>query len=252
MNRRNFLSKLGLSASVASLVAVPRRAFSSETWASINSSNPPEFRKPPELAPVADEQRKALLRKLGGNTPVRDSGGVVSSAGRPSLYGRMTDKAKRAIFFARYEACQEGENYIYPQHLLLGIVREDRSLAGLLKDEYRRGSIRAKVEQVFPRYSVADPTRDPMLSPSMKLIIRTADSASSDGICDITHLLFGILSYDSKTTDVLEHFGIHAWMVSPYRHNDNPLEGLVGGHESLANEMAEIGIELPDDDEDDD
>jgi ATP-dependent Clp protease ATP-binding subunit ClpC len=44
------------------------------------------------------------------------------------VFERYTEKARRAIFFARYEASQYGTPYIETKHLLLGLLPEDRAL----------------------------------------------------------------------------------------------------------------------------
>ena len=38
------------------------------------------------------------------------------------MFERYTEKARRVIFFARYEASQFGSPYIETEHLLLGLV----------------------------------------------------------------------------------------------------------------------------------
>lgn len=45
------------------------------------------------------------------------------------MFERYTEKARRVIFFARYEASQYGSPYIETEHLLLGLLREDHPLA---------------------------------------------------------------------------------------------------------------------------
>ncbi len=45
------------------------------------------------------------------------------------MFERYTEKARRVIFFARYEASQYGSPYIETEHLLLGLLREDKALA---------------------------------------------------------------------------------------------------------------------------
>jgi len=45
------------------------------------------------------------------------------------MFERYTEKARRVIFFARYEASQFGSPYIETEHLLLGLLREDKQLA---------------------------------------------------------------------------------------------------------------------------
>src|SRR5437588_5678096 len=48
----------------------------------------------------------------------------------PRLLNRtvVTEKARRVIFFARYEAAQFGSPYIETEHLLLGLLRENAAL----------------------------------------------------------------------------------------------------------------------------
>jgi ATP-dependent Clp protease ATP-binding subunit ClpC len=44
------------------------------------------------------------------------------------MFERFTEKARRVIFFARYEASQYGCGSIETEHLLLGLVREGRDI----------------------------------------------------------------------------------------------------------------------------
>jgi ATP-dependent Clp protease ATP-binding subunit ClpC len=45
------------------------------------------------------------------------------------MFERFTEKARRVIFFARYEALQYGSQVIAPEHVLLGLMREDKTLS---------------------------------------------------------------------------------------------------------------------------
>jgi ATP-dependent Clp protease ATP-binding subunit ClpC len=47
-------------------------------------------------------------------------------------FERYTEKARRTIFFARYEASHYGSPYIETEHILLGLLRENRELGRLL------------------------------------------------------------------------------------------------------------------------
>jgi len=40
------------------------------------------------------------------------------------MFERFNENARRAVFFARYEASQYGSSYIETEHLLLGVFRE--------------------------------------------------------------------------------------------------------------------------------
>ena len=43
------------------------------------------------------------------------------------MFERYTEKARRVIFFARYEASEFGSPYIETEHILLGLLREDKA-----------------------------------------------------------------------------------------------------------------------------
>jgi hypothetical protein len=60
---------------------------------------------------------------------------------------RYTEKARRVIFFARYEASQFGSPCIETEHLLLGLLREDKALANrFLRSSASVESIRKQIE----------------------------------------------------------------------------------------------------------
>src|ERR1044072_8652229 len=61
------------------------------------------------------------------------------------MFERYTEQARRALFFARYEAFQVGSAFIETEHLLLGVFHDDQSptarvfaRAQLSLDEVRR------------------------------------------------------------------------------------------------------------------
>ncbi|MBA2503561.1 MAG: ATP-dependent Clp protease ATP-binding subunit [Pyrinomonadaceae bacterium] len=64
------------------------------------------------------------------------------------MFERYTEKARRVIFFARYEASQFGAPAIEPEHLLLGLLREDKSLTTrfLVRAQSSVDAIRKEVE----------------------------------------------------------------------------------------------------------
>src|SRR4051794_39938636 len=62
------------------------------------------------------------------------------------MFERYTEKARRVIFFARYEASMFGSNTIEPEHLLLGLLREDKSLiSSFLPADTSIDSLRAQI-----------------------------------------------------------------------------------------------------------
>jgi ATP-dependent Clp protease ATP-binding subunit ClpC len=63
------------------------------------------------------------------------------------MFERYTEKARRTIFFGRYEASEFGSPYIETEHLLLGLLREDKGLANrFLPSGESVVSIRKKIE----------------------------------------------------------------------------------------------------------
>jgi ATP-dependent Clp protease ATP-binding subunit ClpC len=64
------------------------------------------------------------------------------------MFERYTEKARRIIFFGRYEASQFGSPYIETEHLLLGLLREDKALANrFLRSHAAVESIRKQIER---------------------------------------------------------------------------------------------------------
>ena len=64
------------------------------------------------------------------------------------MFERYTEKARRVIFFARYEASQLGQRYIETEHILLGILREDKALTKrFLRKHSTVESIRKQIEE---------------------------------------------------------------------------------------------------------
>ena len=63
------------------------------------------------------------------------------------MFERYTEKALRVVFYARYEATQSGSSNIETEHLLLGLVREDKVLTHrFLPSHTSIESIRKQIE----------------------------------------------------------------------------------------------------------
>jgi ATP-dependent Clp protease ATP-binding subunit ClpC len=61
------------------------------------------------------------------------------------MFERYTEGARGTVFFARYEAAQIGSAYIETEHILLGLLREDRALFRRLLPDVEYESIRKEV-----------------------------------------------------------------------------------------------------------
>ena len=68
------------------------------------------------------------------------------------MFEKYTEKARRVIFFARYEASQLGSRCIETEHILLGLLREDKALASRFfpRTETALENIRKQVEGRSP------------------------------------------------------------------------------------------------------
>jgi ATP-dependent Clp protease ATP-binding subunit ClpC len=68
------------------------------------------------------------------------------------MFERYTERARRVIFFARYEASNYGSRYIETEHLLLGLLREDRALTKWIPGKGNvEPEIRSEIEKRITR-----------------------------------------------------------------------------------------------------
>ena len=101
------------------------------------------------------------------------------------MFERYTEKARRVISFARYEASQTGSPYIETEHLLLGLLYEDKAL---LTKRFLRSD--ASVE--FIRKQIEGHTR-----------IREKVSTSVD--LPLSNECKRVLAYAAEEADSLSH-----------------------------------------------
>ena len=113
------------------------------------------------------------------------------------MFERYTEKARRVIFFARYEASQFGSPYIETEHLLLGIIREDKKLANrFLHSHASVASIREQVEaHVTVREKTSTSIDLPLSNESKRVLAYAAEEAERLAHKHIgsEHLLLGLL-----------------------------------------------------------
>jgi len=84
------------------------------------------------------------------------------------MFERYTEQARRAIFFARYEATQYGSRCIESEHLLLGVMREG-GMPGV-----RIESIRKEIESHITIRERISTSREVPLSQECKRILNYA------------------------------------------------------------------------------
>ena len=114
------------------------------------------------------------------------------------MFERYTEKARRVIFFARYEASQFGSTNIETEHLLLGLIREDKALTNrFLRARYSAlESIRRQVEgHTTIRESVSTSVDLPLSDECKRVLAFAAGEAERLDHKHIgtEHLLLGLL-----------------------------------------------------------
>ncbi len=113
------------------------------------------------------------------------------------MFERYTEKARRVIFFARYEASQYGSPYIETEHLLLGLMREDKALANrFLRSHGSIESIRKEIEsRITIRERISTSVEVPLSQECKRILNFAAEEAERLGHKHVgtEHLLLGIL-----------------------------------------------------------
>jgi ATP-dependent Clp protease ATP-binding subunit ClpC len=113
------------------------------------------------------------------------------------MFERYTEKARRIIFFARYEASQFGSPYIETEHLLLGLLREDKALTNrFLRSHASVESIRKQIEgQTAAREKTPTSVDLPLSYESKRVLAYAAEEAErlSQRHIGAEHLLLGLL-----------------------------------------------------------
>src|SRR5579871_2592550 len=91
------------------------------------------------------------------------------------MWQRFTERARRVVFFAQEEAGRLGESYVSTEHLLLGLTRENDSLAARILDSMgvSLGRIRSEIERQVTRGD-GRLGQDMQLTPRAKRVIDLA------------------------------------------------------------------------------
>ena len=114
------------------------------------------------------------------------------------MFERYTERARRVIFFARYEASQLGSNSIETEHLLLGLIREGKGLTSRLfsKSQLSMEGIRKEIEgkNVFQE-KVSTSVDIPLSDESKRVLGFSSEEAERmlHNYIGTEHILLGLL-----------------------------------------------------------
>src|SRR5437899_8829347 len=123
------------------------------------------------------------------------------------MFERYTEKAQRVIFFARYEASQFGSPYIETEHLLLGLLHEDKALTfRFLRSHASVESIRKQIEgHITIREKLSTSVDLPLSNEYKRVLAYAAEEAErlSHKHVGTEHLLLGLLREEKGFTAVV-------------------------------------------------
>ena len=130
------------------------------------------------------------------------------------MFERYTERARRVLFFARYEASQLGSISIETEHLLLGLIREGKGLTSRIfsRAHLSLENIRKEIEgrTVF-REKVSSSVEIPFSTETKRVLQFAAEEADRllHNYIGTEHLLLGILREErSVASEVLSEKGM--------------------------------------------
>jgi hypothetical protein len=128
------------------------------------------------------------------------------------VFERFEEKARRVIFFARYEASILGRPCIEPEHLLLGIFREDKATAARIGPPQQVAeSLQKRILEKTPAAEkIATSVDLPMSKAGRQALVLAAKEAGELGHKTIAvgHLLLGVLRVGGLATEFLQENGL--------------------------------------------
>jgi ATP-dependent Clp protease ATP-binding subunit ClpA len=133
-----------------------------------------------------------------------------SRGGDPQEYGglfaRFTERARRVVFFARYEAARLGAGAIEAEHLLLGLLREEKGIAARILAR-RNVSLDETFREIELRRSPVPPSsiEIPLSLETKRVLAHAAQEGESlrHHYIGTEHLLLGLLREKASLAAVI-------------------------------------------------
>ena len=130
------------------------------------------------------------------------------------MFERYTERARRVLFFARYEASQLGSISIETEHLLLGLIREGKGLTSRLfsRSHISLESIRKEIEgRTIFREKVSTSVEIPFSTETKRVLQQASEEADRllHNYIGTEHLLLGLLREErSVASSILSEKGM--------------------------------------------
>jgi len=130
------------------------------------------------------------------------------------MFERYTERARRVLFFARYEAGRAGSPAVEPEHLLLALIREGKGLSARIFERARVSpdDVRRAIESQTTRWEATSSGDDLPLSASTKQALELAAQESDrllHNYVGTEHLLLGVFREErSLAASILAERGL--------------------------------------------
>ena len=129
------------------------------------------------------------------------------------MFERYTEKTRRVIFVARYEASEFGSPYIESEHLLLGLLREGKSLYKLFPEPNTAlATIRRHIEEhTTVRCKIPTSVDLPVSGECQRILLHASDEADRMAHRHVgtEHLLLGMFGeQNSYAAQLLNENGV--------------------------------------------
>lgn len=150
------------------------------------------------------------------------------------MFERYSEKAKRVIFFSRYEASQFGSPAIDTEHLLLGILREAPDLVASVAGPDAIQKIREGVREQCPIRDKISTSVDLPFSEAAKNALMSAEKQadqSGNRIISSDHILIALLKEENCLAQrILAELGVTAEAVGrePSGHHKSAVSDIFG------------------------
>jgi len=135
------------------------------------------------------------------------------------MFERYTERARRVLFFARYEASQMGSRNIAPEHLLLGLIREGEEITRQLFQRARveMDAVKSEIESRSEiQEKISTSVEIPLSQETKKVLHYAAEEAEAlmHKYVGTEHLLLGLLREKSSLAgQILAEKGMKVFSV---------------------------------------
>ncbi len=137
------------------------------------------------------------------------------------MFERYTERAKRVIFFARYEAAQLGSEAMESEHVLLGLLRDgsDKGICGRIfkRAELTADTVRREVmRQAMLRDRVSASVEIPLSAECRRVLNHAEEETERMGHSAVgpEHILLGVLrEASSSAARILARHGVRAAVI---------------------------------------